>query len=231
VSELARIFESKGLTTTGVVLLKEHAAKVKPPRMLAVPFNFGNTLGEANNPEIQHEILDSTFELLKYPKGPVLEDFTTGPVSDPIVQASQVNNSSKNNGINPREEIINSINNYEKWLETNNGRSAVGLSGVHYSNFSDIVDFMIGFAGGDVRDNSNRPPDVSLARFLRYCVDDLKAFSFESKMATKAHLSINELHEWFWTKTAIANLFMDLKKSMDLDLDPDIRTEAIGIAR
>ena len=44
-------------------------------------------------------------------------------------------------------------------------------------------------------------------------------------MATKAHLSINELHEWFWTKTAIANLFMDL------DLDPDIKTEAIGIAR
>ena len=230
-SELARIFESKGLTTTGVVLLKEHAAKVKPPRMLAVPFNFGNTLGEANNPEIQHAILNSTFELLKYSKGPVLKDFTTEPVPDPIVQASQVKNSSTKNGVNPRDEIINAIKNYEKWLKTNDGRSAVGLSGVHYSNFPEIVDFILGFTEGDVRDNSNRPASVSLARFIRYCVDDLKAFSFESKMATKAHLSINELHEWFWTKTAIANLFMDLKKSMDLDLDPDIKAEAIGIAR
>ena len=217
-SELARIFESKGLTTTGIVLLKEHAAKVKPPRMLAVPFNFGNTLGEANNPALQHEILNSTFEFLKSSKGPVLKDFTTEPVSDPIVQGSQVKNSSTKNGINPRDEIISATKNYEQWLRTNNGRSAVGLSGVHYSNFPELVDFIIGFTEGEVR-----PASVSLARFIRYCVDDLKAFSFESKMATKGFLSINELHEWFWTKTAIANLFMDL--------DPDIKTEAIGIAR
>ena len=135
------------------------------------------------------------------------------------------------NELNEDNFLLFAIKNYEKWLKANDGRSAVGLSGVHYSNFPELVDFIIGFTEGEVRDNSNRPSSVSLARFIRYCVDDLKAFSFESKMAAKAHLSINELHEWFWTRTAIAILFMDLKKSMDLDLDPDIKAEAIGIAR
>ena len=44
-SVLARVYEDMGLVTTGLVLIEEHAKRVKPPRMLSVPFNFGNTLG------------------------------------------------------------------------------------------------------------------------------------------------------------------------------------------
>ena len=61
---VARSFEEQGLTTTGLVLIEEHAQRVKPPRMLAVPFYFGNTLGEADNPELQHKVLQSAFDLL-----------------------------------------------------------------------------------------------------------------------------------------------------------------------
>ena len=62
-SVLGRVLEEKGLTTTGIVLIEEHAQKVKPPRMLSVPFNFGNTLGKPNNPELQHDVLKNTLAL------------------------------------------------------------------------------------------------------------------------------------------------------------------------
>ena len=44
VSVVARILEEAGMTTTSIVLIEEHAQRVKPPRMLAVPFFFGNAL-------------------------------------------------------------------------------------------------------------------------------------------------------------------------------------------
>jgi len=231
VSELARIFEKAGLTTTGIVLLKEHAMKVKPPRMLAVPFNFGNTLGESNNPELQHEVLRSAFKLLENSEGPVLTDFKVETVSDPIVQGSQVKNTSRQNGISPQDEIKAAMNNYEAWLKQNDGRTAVGLSKVDYSEFPKLVEFLLDFVRGKVRDCSQRPKEVSVARFLRYCVDDLKAFTFESKMATDARMNVNALHQWFWIETAVAELIMDLKESMASDSEDDIKTEAFGIAR
>ena len=61
------------MTTTGIVLIEEHAQRVKPPRMLAVPFFFGNALGEDDNPEYQHKVLQATFDLLDRDQGPVLE--------------------------------------------------------------------------------------------------------------------------------------------------------------
>ena len=70
---LARVYEDRGLVTTGLVLIEEHAQRVKPPRMLSVPFNFGNTLGRPNDPEYQHEILRATFDLLDREEGPALE--------------------------------------------------------------------------------------------------------------------------------------------------------------
>ena len=230
-SELARIFENAGLTTTGIVLLKEHAMKVKPPRMLAVPLNFGNTLGEANNPSFQHEVLKSAFGLLHNTKGPVLTDFKVETVSDPIVQGSQVKNTSIQNGLSAKDEIKVAMDNYEAWLKQNDARTAVGLSGVHYSKFPEIVEFIVDFVKGRARDCPQKPEGVSVARFLRYCVDDLKAFTFESKMASDRQLNVNELHQWFWIETAVAALIMDLKESMSKHSENDIKAEAFGIAR
>ena len=88
---IARVFEEQGLTTTGLVLIEEHAERVKPPRMLAVPFYFGNTLGEADNPELQHKVLQATFDLLTSDQGPILGRYPDGIIPDVMIQGSEAN--------------------------------------------------------------------------------------------------------------------------------------------
>ena len=70
---LARVFEEAGITTVTLALLKEHAERVKPPRALFVPFPFGYSLGRANDPEFQHRVISSAFDLLKSDTVPVLD--------------------------------------------------------------------------------------------------------------------------------------------------------------
>ena len=109
-SVLARVFEEAGLATTGIVLIEEHAQRVKPPRMLAVPFNFGKALGKSGDKEFQQTVLNATFNLLSRDKGPVLDQFVTeiGP-DQAIVQGNQVTNSIKLTKEGLREEV-DSIN-------------------------------------------------------------------------------------------------------------------------
>tara|TARA_Y100001934_G_scaffold283820_1_gene407411 strand:- start:2937 stop:3632 length:696 start_codon:yes stop_codon:yes gene_type:complete len=231
VSELARVFEEVGFSTTGLVLLKEHAMKVKPPRMLAVPFNFGNTLGEANNPKLQNEILNSSLELLKFDTGPVLKDYLTSPISNPIVQGSEVKNNHGLKDIKLQDEIVNSFVAYESWLNKNGNRTGVGLSGVDYIHFPELVDSINKFIQEHSNDIYQRPKAVSLGRYLRYVVDDLKAFSFEAKMAKETNITVNDLHKWFWQDTTLARLIMTLVQYMKSHPDPEVKEESFGIAR
>ncbi len=74
-SVIARVLEEAGLPTVGIALVKEHAAKVKPPRALFVPFPYGYPLGKPDDPAFQHRVIAAALELLEYPEGPVLVDF------------------------------------------------------------------------------------------------------------------------------------------------------------
>src|SRR5437879_522048 len=56
-------------------MVREHTAKVKPPRALFVPFPFGHALGRPNDPELQHRVLRATLDLFNETTGPVLRDF------------------------------------------------------------------------------------------------------------------------------------------------------------
>ena len=76
--------------------IEEHGESVKPPRMLAVPFNFGKALGKSGDREFQQTVLNATFDLLNRDQGPVLEQFDTDTGPDkPITQGTQVSNSIK----------------------------------------------------------------------------------------------------------------------------------------
>ena len=214
-----------------MVLIKEHAQKVKPPRMLSVPFNFGHTLGLANNPDYQHKVLKATFDLLKKDKGPVLEEFESTFVSDVIVQGSQTVNTSQKLGIQPTAEFNSLKANYEEWLNTNEGRSGVGISTIAWQDFVDIIEFLQDYTSGEVTDTNMRPTQYSVPHFIRYCVDDLKTFYFESKMAKQPDSKVNELHEWFWSKTAIGMLITELAQRMNDDVDKETKSVSFGIAR
>ena len=119
---VARVYEEAGLTTTGIVLIEEHAQRVKPPRMLAVPFFFGNALGEPDDPEYQHKVLQATFDLLDREQGPVLEQLPENMIPDVLKQGSEVKPAEPEE-LDAADELTSLRAYYEQWINAHNGRT------------------------------------------------------------------------------------------------------------
>ena len=233
---IARIFEEQGLTTTGLVLIEEHAQRVKPPRMLAVPFYFGNTLGEADNPELQHKVLQATFDLLTSDQGPVLERYPEEKSPDVIIQGSEANkmplpSETHSHDISPANELTALRAYYEQWSNSRNGRTSVGLTRIPQRRFRGIVRFLESYINEENADMKERPADIEIPQFVRYCVDDLKAFYYEARMAQRPNGSDVDIHTWFWSNTAMGKLVMSLAELMQNNADESVKTLSYGIAR
>ena len=230
-SVIARVLEEAGLPTVTIALIKEHAAKVKPSRALFVPFPYGYPLGKPDDPEFQHRVIAAALELLRRPEGPVLEDFPedAGPLELP--QASMVKTSSDQIKQDSANEVTALRPFYERWVEDRGGRTAVGVSGIPQRRFRGMIRFMQSYARGEEADMKERPEDISLPQFVRYCVDDLKAFTYEARMAQRPDVSETELHTWFWGETATGQLVADIAEHMNSTGDEALARIANGIAR
>ncbi|HEX6640863.1 MAG TPA: hypothetical protein VF215_07100 [Thermoanaerobaculia bacterium] len=62
---LAAEIERRGIATVCLILLREIAEKVRPPRALAVPFPHGYPLGAPNAPQLQREVMLRALALLE----------------------------------------------------------------------------------------------------------------------------------------------------------------------
>lgn len=69
--------ERNGISTVTLVLLRQVAEKVRPPRALALPFRHGYPLDAPNDPERQHAVIEAALRLLETPAahGPLLADY------------------------------------------------------------------------------------------------------------------------------------------------------------
>ena len=227
---VARVYEEAGLTTTGIVLIEEHAQRVKPPRMLAVPFFFGNALGEPDDPEYQHKVLQATFDLLDREQGPVLEQLPENMIPDVLKQGSEVKPAEPEE-LDAADELTSLRAYYEQWINARNGRTAVGLSGGPQRRFRSVGRFLESYLADADADLKERPEDTSAHQYVRYCVDDLKAFYYEARMAQRPDGADREVHEWFWSNTAMGALCMSLAEKMRNDDDEAAKAVAYGIAR
>ena len=212
-------------------MVEEHAKKIKPPRILSVPFNFGNTLGEVNNPSYQHEILARTFDLLERSEGPVLEVFETDAVERVVLSRAEAKRESITDKKELFAELLGLKTNYEKGLKANKGRTAVGLSTIGTDLFPDIMEFLQQYSTGELEDSTLRPSQFSIGHFVRYCVDDLKSYYLESRIATKPQATMNELYEWLWSDTSFGDLLGDLATFMNNSDDKEVKAIAYGVAR
>ena len=231
---LARALEAAGVSTTSISLVREHTEKVKPPRALFVPFPFGMALGRPDDPALQHRVLRAALDLLLEPAGPVLRDFPDDaePGDQPAapLQAS---------GITLAEPVPDDVamevtqmrRYHERWLETSGGRTLLGLTGIPATRFRGIVRFLEGFADGQEVDMTERPPEVPLPNFIRYCADDVKALYFEGHLAMKPAADGAEIARWFWGETAAGRLLRRVRNRLDAAEDPRWKAAAFGIAR
>jgi hypothetical protein len=227
---LARVFEEAGLSTVSLSMVREHTARVRPPRALFVPFPFGFALGKPGDPALQHRVLAAALALLERPAGPVLEDFPEDEAPERLPQASGLSL-----GPAPADEPADELTAlrpfYERWLEAHDGRTAVGISGIRQRRWRGVVRLLEAYARGEESDLPERSLDMPLPQFIRYCVDDLKAFYFEARMAQRGDVSEAELHTWFWTETAMGRLVPRVAQRMGALDDPAAKAIAYGIAR
>ena len=229
---LARVFEEYGIATVTIAMVREHAEKVKPPRALFVPFFFGFALGRPNDSACQHEVLSMAFDMLKSPEGPVLVDFPDDSAPTAMPQASQVISDTAPPARSAADEITAMRAFYERWLENNGGRTAVGLCGIPQRRFRGVVRFLEMCAAGEEQaDMSERPATTSRHQFIRYCADDLKAFLYEARMEQSKEADEEALHRWFWGSTACGKLIADVAARLNDSEDAGLKAIAYGLAR
>jgi len=77
VSLVAAELERRGISTVVIVLLREAAIRVRPPRALFVPFPHGYPLGRPGDAARQHAVLAEALRLLEDPSStpPALVDY------------------------------------------------------------------------------------------------------------------------------------------------------------
>ena len=228
-SVLARVFEGAGLVTTAIATVKEHAERVRPPRALFVPYAFGFTLGRPDDPELQHRIIGAALDLLRAKAGPVLEEFQDEHVPGPLPQASNVEAPSGLPTRSVADEVTSLRIFYERWVAEHGGVTAVGLSGVPQRRFRGVVRFLEAYAAGEDPVMKEQPPDMPVEQFVRFCVDDLKAFYYEARMAQSPDAKESDIHKWLWGSTAAGELFRSIARRMENT--PGLDYVAFGIAR
>lgn len=211
--------------------MREHTLAIKPPRALFVPFPFGSAMGRAGDTVLQHRVLRAALDLFDEPAGPVLRDFpdeSGDDVRPAPLQASAV----PSDGAVPdvAMETTQIRRYYEQWVERN-GRTMVGLSGIPPVRFRGVIRFLDAYADGASADMRERPKDLPLPLFIRYCVDDLKAMYFEARLIAKPDSSDEDLARWFWSSTAAGSLLRRVRDRMDASDDPREKAAAFGIAR
>jgi hypothetical protein len=231
---LARALEAEGVATTSISMVREHTEKIKPPRALFVPFPFGHALGRPDDPALQHRVLAAALALLEAPAGPVLRDFPDDaePGAEPPAptQASAVTPAA---GIpdDPVAEAMAMLPRQAQWLGTSGGRTAFGLAGVPLARVGDVVRFLQTFVAGGDAELPERPRDLPLPGFIRYCADDLKALYVEGRMAMKPTAGGDEIARWFWAETAAGQLLRRVRDRLDASDDPRWKAAAFGVAR
>jgi len=74
---IAAELERQGIPTVVIQILRVVAEKVGPPRSLCVPFKHGYPLGEPDNPEMQHKVIEAALSMLEQPdlKPPAISDY------------------------------------------------------------------------------------------------------------------------------------------------------------
>ena len=231
---LARALETAGIATTAISMVREHSEKTKPPRALFVPFPFGHALGRPDDPGLQHRVLRAALDLLAEPAGPVLRDFPDdaepGDQPPAPAQASGIAITSTVPD-DPALETAQMRRDHEQWVARGGGRTTFGLAGVPATRFRGVVRFLQAFAAGEEADMEERPADLPLADFIRYCADDWKTLYWEGRMAMKPAAGGDEIARWFWGETAAGQVLRRVRDRLDASADARWKAAAFGVAR
>ena len=205
-SALAHFFESEGLATTTIALIRQHAERIQPPRALWVPFELGRPFGPPGNTTFQRRVIKSTLALLDREEGPVvLEDFpdeAPGESDDPQWLLPAANHTES-----LVAEVRSLVPANEEFV-ARNGFSNVGLTRLPIETIAEFI------ARVDSEDPMLRPTrNLAPIQILRYGADDLKAYYAEAAAARGGEPSSRQIWGWFWRKTLAGAALLEIREA------------------
>jgi hypothetical protein len=195
-----------------ISLIREHTARMRPPRALWVPFELGRPFGPPGASETQTRVLELALRLLEAPSGPILEDYpdeTDGITAEDSAWSCpvQFRPPAVTQGTEP--ELINALRQEVALLQpwytralTARGRTTVGASGMPFGEALDLLITAL---------DPGKPQDVR-ADSIRLAAEDLKAYYMEAATAQPGAASSRSLLDWFWRETNGGALLRALKR-------------------
>ena len=226
-SALAHAVESRGLPTTVVALIKEHAVAVRPPRALAVPFMLGRPFGAPDAPALQRAVLVAALGLLERTDGPViLESFAgadpgsverTGWQPAVALSAPAEPDSAQQWASTLQAELDRILPAWAR-AKARTGRTTVGLAGQAPDQFPAFAAQLL------MGQRPTVPAHHSAALAMRFMADDLKALYGEAAQADGNAVSAQQVDGWFWRQTQAGRLLIALRAASQRSEDTAIKT-------
>ena len=237
---LAVYLEQEGVPTTGISLVRLHTEKIRPPRAVWVPYEFGRPLGAPGEPAFQRRLMMTALELLEAPSGPVLVDFE----DEPPAAATVADEADETEGwtcpiplrrvADPTpdpggwrallSEEIGRIRPFHDLAVAGRGRTTFGAAGLEPDA---LVRFLAGFFGDGVPQSPH--PDLAPGALLKVATEDLKAFYGEAATAQPGlrRATSREIEDWIWGATVLGRMMLALKTACLASPDDLVRRTAM----
>ena len=172
---------------------------MQPPRALWVPFPLGRPLGKPADPAFQTKVILAALELLHREQGPVLEDFPHDAPTNMETQATACLVSFAARpaaGDSWQARLSSEFATLQPWYELSlrrrDGRTLVGLADKAPRDNVDALATLL--------DENKTPSDIT---WLKYAVEDIKAFYFEAMTAQPGDYDSDALQHQFWQESSL----------------------------
>jgi hypothetical protein len=230
---VAHYIEEAGVPTTGISLVREHTAQMRPPRALWVPFELGRPFGAPHDAGLQTRVLRAALGLLERPDGPaVLEDYPEdAPASAPeemegLACPVPLPRLPVDSAADPVAAVAAEMAVLAPWYElaaSTRGSSTVGVSGL---DLPGMLAFLGGLLAGGTPPSA---PGLTLAQTVRFATEDLRNWYLEAASARPGgSAGARALADWFWGETAAGRLVLRLHPICAASPDKGLRALAQG---
>ena len=210
-----------------ISLVRLHSEKIKPPRALWVPFELGRPLGVPNDPKFQHRVIAAVLGLLKYDKGPVLEDYLEeapdGEANEEQIAMdgqfcpiNLISSASKDSDL--MQALEAEINHLAPWYEmavNQRRRTTVGVSGLDILESARLLAAMA--ESGDLVVPRN---DLEPGPMLKLCCEDLSSFYGEAISVQPGMNTSMAVESWIWGHTVLGETMWKIRE-VNLDSKDD----------
>ena len=222
-SAVAYYLEDAGIATTGISLVRENTAALRPPRFLWVSFPLGRPLGLPGDPAFQRRVVLAALELLDAPAGPVLEDYpedvpalaTDAVVACPVSFPARLEGSGTWTAALRHEIAL--LRPWHVRSVERRGRTTVGIADAPVEDLAIRLGSMLDATSGSAE---ALPRTLPALQRLKRTLSDLLAFHEEAVTAQPGDMPWQEVRRVLWQESVLGDAILTLRDRFRASGDP-----------